>query len=415
MEIVHRFEKQRTLTFEQLRDDVFGQHWQDETWHEVLRLICNMIDPGFAGQLIEFLMKQEINQTKFLDENKKLKKEGLMNLLLAADCLSDVNTPSATDQLVACLLLDALKHSVLVTSKFCLKFEAAKALFRAIINFRKNSQTLYWLKKISEDEREYTTLEGAGENYYYISQPDFDYIDTQMAAIASIADYYNDDPQTLLWLSDLAQRGSYPPYPHSLAAIDSIAKQYKDDPQTLPWLQKLVYEGDEEAARFAVNSIAQYYKDNSQTLQWLQDRARLDDDAFVQWAAVEAITEHYKDDPQTLPLLKHYARTHSDAFVRYQAVEAISENFNQKPEIHEFFCTISQNDPFQVWEDGDPTFNPRLKALKALFTHYPTHPKTLELLGDRAENDPDEQLRQWAGEQLKIQNVKLKMEDSSDG
>ncbi len=43
--------------------------------------------------------------------------------------------------------------------------------------------------------------------------------------------------------------------------------------------------------------------------------------------------------------------------------------------------------------------------------HYPTYLRTLELLRDRAENDPDEQLRQWAQEQLKMQNVKLKMED----
>ena len=41
-----------------------------------------------------------------------------------------------------------------------------------------------------------------------------------------------------------------------------------------------------------------------------------------------------------------------------------------------------------------------------------TDPKTFELLCDRAENDPDEQLRQWAQEQLKMQNVKLKMEDT---
>jgi hypothetical protein len=40
------------------------------------------------------------------------------------------------------------------------------------------------------------------------------------------------------------------------------------------------------------------------------------------------------------------------------------------------------------------------KALEALLTHYPNHPKTLELLRDRAGNDPDEQLREWAKEQL---------------
>jgi len=48
--------------------------------------------------------------------------------------------------------------------------------------------------------------------------------------------------------------------------------------------------------------------------------------------------------------------------------------------------------------------------LKTRLTHYP-HPKTFELVRDRAENDPDEQLREWAEEQLKMQNVKLKMED----
>jgi hypothetical protein len=37
-----------------------------------------------------------------------------------------------------------------------------------------------------------------------------------------------------------------------------------------------------------------------------------------------------------------------------------------------------------------------------------THPKTLELLCDRATNDPDERSRQWAQEQLKMQTVKLK-------
>jgi hypothetical protein len=43
--------------------------------------------------------------------------------------------------------------------------------------------------------------------------------------------------------------------------------------------------------------------------------------------------------------------------------------------------------------------------------HGFAHSKTLELLRDRATNDPDEQLREWAGEQLEMQIVKLKMED----
>ena len=56
IEIVHRFEKQRSLSFEQLRDEVFGQHWRDETWHEVLKLICGAIDPRFAEKIIQSLL-----------------------------------------------------------------------------------------------------------------------------------------------------------------------------------------------------------------------------------------------------------------------------------------------------------------------------------------------------------------------
>jgi hypothetical protein len=39
-------------------------------------------------------------------------------------------------------------------------------------------------------------------------------------------------------------------------------------------------------------------------------------------------------------------------------------------------------------------------ALNLLVQQYPDHPKTLELLRDRAQNDNDEQLREWATEQL---------------
>jgi hypothetical protein len=39
-------------------------------------------------------------------------------------------------------------------------------------------------------------------------------------------------------------------------------------------------------------------------------------------------------------------------------------------------------------------------ALQYLLTNYFTHPKTRELLRDSASNDPDEQLREWAQQQL---------------
>ena len=52
---VHKFEKTKELTIEQLKTDVYGKHWEDQSWHEVLRLICGMVDEKWTGEMIERL------------------------------------------------------------------------------------------------------------------------------------------------------------------------------------------------------------------------------------------------------------------------------------------------------------------------------------------------------------------------
>ena len=80
---VELFEKKQTLTLEQLKNDVFGLHWKDETWHEVLRLIAGMVGEKQAEELILFLMEQDGRNDK------------LANLMLAGGCLSEVRNRRA--------------------------------------------------------------------------------------------------------------------------------------------------------------------------------------------------------------------------------------------------------------------------------------------------------------------------------
>jgi hypothetical protein len=51
-----------------------------------------------------------------------------------------------------------------------------------------------------------------------------------------------------------------------------------------------------------------------------------------------------------------------------------------------------------------------LEVTSTKVANSPTDPKTLELLRDRAQNDPDGQLREWAEEQLKMQNEKWRIQ-----
>jgi energy-coupling factor transporter ATP-binding protein EcfA2 len=52
---VYKFEKTQEITLEQLKQEVYGAHWREQSWHEVLRLICGMIDENFAIEIIDYL------------------------------------------------------------------------------------------------------------------------------------------------------------------------------------------------------------------------------------------------------------------------------------------------------------------------------------------------------------------------
>nr|WP_246844397.1 hypothetical protein [Hydrocoleum sp. CS-953] len=77
---VWQFKETQSLEIDGLINDVFGKHWQDEKWHEVLRLIAGMIDAKFVGDIISYLMEQEGEEEKFL------------NLFLAGKCLFEVRS-----------------------------------------------------------------------------------------------------------------------------------------------------------------------------------------------------------------------------------------------------------------------------------------------------------------------------------
>lgn len=81
VQIVERLKQEQPLTFERLRDEVFEPHWQDETWHEVLRLVTSMLDIRLAEAIVEYLMKQPFKRKSF-------------HYILAAKCVADIGKQS---------------------------------------------------------------------------------------------------------------------------------------------------------------------------------------------------------------------------------------------------------------------------------------------------------------------------------
>jgi len=294
-EFVERFGKRGLeggLTFEELKTEVFGKHWQDESWHEVLRLIVGMIDTSFAGEIIDYLMALDGQVEKFI------------NLFLAAECLSDVRNQSVIAP-TATQLLKTLKALTYYADKIRIQAVSAVATI-----WKDDPDTLPWLK-----------LHATRDDDLYVRR----------AAVQELARGWKDDPDTLPLLKQIATRDD-----HSFvrsAAVQGLARGWKDDPDTLPWLKQFAVSDDHSSVRrAAVQELARSWEDEPGMFDFLCERAlngpferKEDRGDNPRQLALEIIIKQYRDRPQTLPLLQDRAKNDSDEKVREFVQKKLAE------------------------------------------------------------------------------------------
>ncbi|MEQ9358734.1 NACHT domain-containing protein [Coleofasciculus chthonoplastes] len=413
-EYVWQFEKERTISLEGLKSEVFGKHWQDESWHEVLRLIVGMIEPKLAGEIIDYLMNQSGEAEKFI------------NVFLAADCLSEARNRSVIIS-TANQLLNQIKGLIQYDLPYHYEFyEEEATLVREIrtqavaaiaTTWHDSPDTLPWLKQKAQFDNDSAVRQAAMQELArgWKDDPDTlpilkqkaqsdDHPAVRSAAVEEIAKGWKDDPDTLPWLKQKAQSDDNRFVRR--AAVQELAKGWKDDPDTLPWLkQKAQFDDDEDVRYAAVEEIAKGWKDDPDTLPILKQKAQSDDNWAVRSAAVEELAKGWKDDPDTLPWLKQKAQSDDHWDVRRAAVQELAKGWKDEPWLFELLRDRALNDPFVREEDWQD--NPRQLAIEIIIKQYPDHPQTLPLLRDRDENDPDEKVREFA--QKKLAQLKLSL------
>jgi predicted NACHT family NTPase len=334
-EFVWQFKETQTLTIEELKNEVFGKHWQDETWHEVLLLIAGMIDTKFVGEIIEYLMNQYGNREKFI------------NLFLAANCLAEVRN-----------------RSVIVST--------ANELLNRLKDLTKYNPFF---------DREETKL--------------VQEIRTQ--AVTAVATTWQESPDTKDWLKLCATEDEHTDV--RSAAVQELARKFKDDPYTLSFLQERAAQNEDwEIRDVAVQELVLGWKDDPDTLSIFKQRAINDDLGSYRLKAVYELARLWKAHPDTLPWIKERATKDNVLSVRHAAIRELTRKWKNDKSVFEFLCNIAINDPFErqlILED-----NPRQIALEAIIEQYPHYPQTLSLLRDRAKNDPDEQVREFAQKKL---------------
>ncbi len=356
---VWKFEKTQEMTLEQLKREVYGAHWEDESWHEVLRLICGMIDEKWAGEIIDYLANEVYRPwpEKFGDRPP-------WNIVLAVQCLGEVrnlNTVAEPAERLLKVVCSLFQHATI---------DAAFAIDKFL-----DEQIVPTSGVISASWPHRDMLSGWLQEYKAPTYANF-YFESFARFVASVGTGLDDIHRVLL------NYATHKQWNYRIFAPSALAKGWRDDPQTLPLVRDgAVNDGDEDVRSAAVRALAEHFRDDPQTLPLVRDRAVNDAHEDARSAAVRALDEHFRDDPQTLLLVHDRAVNDAHEDVRSAAVSALVEHFHDDPQTLPLVRDRAVND---VHEDV------RSAAVRALAEYWRDDPQTLPLVRDRAVNDAHE-------------------------
>jgi hypothetical protein len=390
-----------------LRDEIFGQHWQDETWHETLQLICGMLSEEFVLKLIDYLIDRE-------DKNNNS-----IHLLIASKCFVELKIQSIVQQTYLKLLNQIFaKRGTFSWSTGSTANGATIPIFRSNISqallivlefWRNQAETLVWLE----------------ENVQTCIQSDtYESGDVAAVVVQKLAQIKAGDPETVGFLKTCIQFSTN--YIVRATALCELIQQQEHHTDMLSVLEEYALSNEEHFVRWiSILELSRIWQKNTRVFEILckcanydpfirDQRARRQRFLNPRRVAISQLTSLHPNHPETLTILKNKAATDSDWQVRSLAISKLSEIGRDEVQKMEFLENCALKDSFErdISFDED---NPRQTALKAFLKYYSTHPRTLELLYERSVNDSDNQLREWAQEQLEVHNIKLVMEASSNG
>jgi hypothetical protein len=284
------------------KQEVFGRHWEDPAWGEVLRLICGMVAERFAGELIEFLARDAYRPWP-----REFGERPPRNVALAVQCLGELRNPSAVHASAALLL------RVLIS---LLEYSAgSRDDLRDVLLEREVLPAVAVIGGVWPGRDAYLSwyrARAAG-----LTRPP---IAGYAARIAATLIPGDDEVRSLL--RELIHTAEDPEVRH--AGVDGLIQSWRIDPDALAVLrERATTDQYGDVRKAAVRAIGGGWPKDPDVLAWLQERAMTDELWGVRSAAVGCIGQGWPADPDALAVLEERATTDKDEAVCQAAVGAI--------------------------------------------------------------------------------------------
>ncbi|ADP80729.1 HEAT repeat domain-containing protein [Pseudofrankia inefficax] len=393
-DIVQRFEKTRELDEVQLRTEVFGRHWDDDAWREVLLLVIGTVDVRVAGPIVSYLAG-DVNRAWQLRSSQLP-----AHLLFAVDCLAELANPAAAVGAGA----DVLKAIIQLARMTPVGLGRGSSLYPfpngLVVAPSEGGLGPAWPGR--EAYRSWFLSSGR-----YVSRRLVAEFVTRTAAIL-----LSDDPRIHSLIR--ARASKHPLARLRVAAVEAMAAGWPDRPDTAAFVRRrAVDDQDDEVRRAALAAVAGW-PDDPATGPFLRERAVQDEDKRVRAAAVAALGAA-PGDPATLEFLRDRAVHDGAGSVREAAVRAAADGtWAAGGDGLAWLCALSRSDGEpdvrraalegigrhgRGVEDArvalchsavqDEDDGVRQTAVRALAEGFPDHPDTLPLLYERAVEDSD--------------------------
>jgi transposase-like protein len=381
---VWEFKETQTLSFEELKEQTFGHHWQEESWQEVLRLIAGMVEPKFVGSIIADLTQKKVNKESFVIREKHLGFApilglgGFRNLLLAAHCVAEVHNIKEIkieSELLLQILIQEFESQMFKfpdnETFYFWDEKLSEAVVSAIADGWRNNEDLpKRFKKWAENSR----LSSGGS-----------------ASITAIAQCWSTDPETLPWLRQYIENNQSI---HGSAgtAIRELARGWREDPETLPLPQRLAQNRKNDFLRsVAIRELARGWKHDSNTLQIIKSCIQGDEEekVIVRAVAIEELARGWQKNPNTLRIIEGFTQTDEHWVLWQVAIRVLAEGWKAEPSLFNVWCKAAQSSAKSPFLDQD---KPRKVGLSVLVDQYPNHPKTMLLLKNCVHSEEDKKL-----------------------
>lgn len=398
--IVWKFNRKHEFDIEDIKN-IFKDHWGDKSWHEVLRLICGMIDEKFAEILIRYLMSEPppspvdlviatINRYKeifvsfdYLNwlyevRNSTFYRERFdtmwkySHLMLAIKCMGELNNIEIIRD-TSSELLEKIWEMLVEGHLWEIEQEDFIASIKPVGKRWAGRESLK--DKIPAYAKYLKYSKFGFERFFYL--PQSNYVGIFIGCVG--AGDMDIRKQVELLLKDNVVSSKN-------IALTALAFGWHDDPVTLRLLKMhALKDSDETVRKVAISLIGQgWWHGDTETLEMLQNCSLTDPSDIVRKSAIEVISEHLSNNTNNFTSLSELAKSAKEFKIRQFATLQVGKIWEKDINALKLLKDRALNDTY---------YGVREIAISLLYELWRDDPTVLGMLYERVSREPNPVVR----------------------